>query len=242
MGQSFIAGNTNMASYDRLQNTDPENWITLTAQDTFKTFPLSQCFGIGPSLGVFLQQFAAFNSKRVYESSLTFMGDVNSQDLVEVTVTSRLQMLETILRMENQLQLGIRNRLLAVVLRNADDAREMARALRRPCFLMWDKHRLWHKQEVSARGVVCTTPYEVPYLNADYVALPNCINGYWPYQRERNAENCRRLFMRAASSARHGVFFLVPDHSHGLSSSPFLSEGCTPKLVTKSANLQPCLK
>ena len=48
--------------------------------------------------------------------------------------------------------------------------------------------------------------------------------------------------MRAASSARYGVYFLIPDHNHGLSSSPFVSEGCTPKLVTKSANLQPSLK
>lgn len=239
MGQSFIAGNTNMAIYDRLQNSDPENWITLTAQDGFKSFSLSQCFGIGPSLGLFLQQLAAFNSKRVYESSLTFMGDVNSQDLLEVTVTSRQQMLETILNLENELQLGLRNRLLALVLRNADDTREVARALKRPYLLMGDKHRLWHTQETPAKGIVCTTPYEVPYLNPDYVALPNCINGYWPYQRERNAENCRRLFMRAVSSARHGVFFLIPDQNNGLSSSPFLSEGCTPKLVTKSANSQP---
>ncbi len=239
MGQSIIAGNTNMAIYDRLQDIDPENWIALTAQDGFRTFPLSQCFGIGPSMGLFLQQLAAFNSKRVYESSLTFMGAGDSQNLVEVTVPSRQQMLEAILTMENQLQLGIQNRLLAVVLRNPDDARETARSLKRPCFLMWDKHRLWQKHEAPKKGIVCSTPYEVPYLNADYVALPNSLKGYWPYQRERNAENCRRLFMRAASSARYGIFFLIPDHNHGLSSSPFLSEGCTPKLVTQSANLQP---
>ena len=55
--------------------------------------------------------------------------------LVEVTVPTRRQMLEVILDMEPGLQLGLRQRLLAVILRNPDDAREMSRNLKKPHFL-----------------------------------------------------------------------------------------------------------
>jgi hypothetical protein len=147
-------------------------------------------------------------------------------------------MLEVILDMESGLQLGIRQRLLAVILRNPDDAREMSRNLKAPHFLQWDKHRLWYRPAVPARGIVCTTPFEAPYLSPDYVVLPNCLNGYWPYQRERNAENCRRAFLRSISSAKAGVFFLIPDPSNALLPSPFLAEGCTPKLATKAVTLK----
>jgi hypothetical protein len=238
MGQTFLAGNLNLAIYDRLQDLDPEHWLTLVHQDGIKSHPLTQLFGVGNARGLFVQQLAAYNSKRVYETALTFSTDPASQMLVEVTVATRQQMLQVILDMEAQLQLGIRRRLLAVILRNPDDTREMARNLKRPCFLQWDKNRLWHRTDVPTQGIVCTTPFEAPYLNPDYVVLPNCLNGYWPYQRERNAENCRRGFLRAVSSARNGVFFLIPDPSHALLPSPFLAEGCTPRLVTKAVTLK----
>ncbi len=238
MEQSFLAGNSNLAIYDRQQDLDPEHWLTLVSQDGVKTHPLTQLFGIGNAQGLFLQQLAAFNSKRVYESSFACAGDPNGQMLVEVRVPKRSQMFEVILDMEAQLQLGIRQRLLAVVLRNPDDAREMAGQLKRPHFLQREKHRLWYRPALPAKGIVCTTPFEAPYLNPEYVVLPNCFNGYWPYQRERNAENCRRAFLRSVSSARTGVFFLIPDPSNALLPSPFLAEGCTPKLTTKAVALK----
>jgi hypothetical protein len=238
MTQSAIAGNTNLAIYDRPQNLDPENWVTLASLDGFKPHSLTQVFGFGASLGLFLQQLGAYNSKRVYENSLTFLGDSPGQGLVEVNVSSHQHMLDTILETEAQLQLGMRGRLLLVVLRNVNDARHLAGELKKPAFLMWDKHRLWLKPEVPEKGIICTTPYEVPYLHPDYVVVPNCFDGYWPYRKERNSENCRRLFMRAIASARRGIYFLVPDRNHGLLSSPFLSEGCTPKLaITPSADI-----
>ena len=238
MAQSFFAGNSNLAIYERQQDLDPEHWLTLVNQDGIKTHPLTQLFGVGNAQGVFLQQLAAFNSKRVYESAFTCAADPNSQMLVEVTVPTRRQMLEVILDMEPGLQLGLRQRLLAVILRNPDDAREMSRNLKKPHFLQWDKHRLWHRPALPERGIVCTTPFEAPYLNPDYVVLPNCLNGYWPYQRERNAENCRRAFLRSVSSAKTGVFFIIPDPSNALLPSPFLAEGCTPKLATKAVTLK----
>jgi len=238
MGQSFLAGNVNLAIYDRLQDLDPEHWLTLVNQDGIKSHPLTQLFGVGHAQGLFLQQLAAYNSKRIYETAFTYGADPASQMVVEVAVPTRPQMLEVILDMEAQLQLGIRQRLLAVIMRNPDDTREIARSLKKPCFLQWDKHRLWHRTGVPTQGIVCTTPFEAPYLNPDYVVLPNCLNGYWPYQRERNAENCRRAFVRAVSSARKGIFFLIPEPSHALLPSPFLAEGCTPKLVTKTVTLK----
>jgi hypothetical protein len=238
MGQSFVAGNINLAIYDRLQDLDPEHWLTLVNQDGIKSHPLTQLFGVGNAQGSFLQQLAAYNSKRIYETAFTDSADSASQMLAEVTVPTRQKMLGVILEMEAQLQLGIRQRLLAVIMRNPDDTREMARDLKKPCFLQWDKHRLWYRTDVPIQGIVCTTPFEAPYLNPDYVVLPDCVNGYWPYQRERNAENCRRAFLRSAGSARSGVFFLIPDPSHAFLPSPFLGEGCTPKLVTKAVTLK----
>jgi len=239
MGQTYLAGNINLAIYDRLQDLDPEHWLTVVHQDGVKSHPLTQLFGVGNAQGVFVQQLAAYNSKRVYDTAVTFNSDPVSQVLAEVTVATREQMLEVILDMETQLQLGIRRRLLAVILRNPDDTREMARNLKRPCFLQWDKHRLWQRTNVPTEGIVCTTPFEAPYLSPDYVVLPNCLNAYWPYQRERNAENCRRAFLRSVSSATKGVFFLIPESGHALLPSPFLGEGCTPKLVTKRVALKP---
>lgn len=238
MGQSFLAGNINLAIHDKLHDIDPEHWLTLGHHDGIKSHPLTQAFGMGSNQGLFVQQLAAYNSKRIYETASSFSGDPAAQMLVEISVATRQQMLEAILDMEDQLQLGIRQRLLAVVLRNANDAREMARDLKRPCFLQWDKHCLWHRPGAPTTGLVCTTTFEAAYLNPDYVVLPNCLNGYWPYQRERNAENCRRAFLRSVSSATRGVFFLIPDSSHALLPSPFLGEGCTPKLVTKRVALK----
>ncbi len=238
MAQSFIAGNINLAIYDKLHDLDPEHWMTLVHHEGIKPHPLTQLFGVGSSQGLFLQQLAAYNSKRIYETAASFSADASAQMLVEISVATRAQMLEAILDMEAQLHLGIRQRLLAVVTRNANDAREMARDLKRPCFLQWDKHCLWHRPGVPTTGIFCTTPFEAPYLSPDYVVLANCLSGYWPYQRERNAENCRRAFLRAVSSAAKGVFFLIPDSSDGLLSSPFLGEGCTPKLITKKVALK----
>jgi hypothetical protein len=93
MAQSFFAGNSNLAIYERQQDLDPEHWLTLVNQDGIKTHPLTQLFGVGNAQGVFLQQLAAFNSKRVYESAFTCAADPNSQMLVEVTVPTRRQML-----------------------------------------------------------------------------------------------------------------------------------------------------
>ena len=242
MGHSFIAGNINLTIYDKLQDLDPEHWLTLVHHDGIKSHPLTQVFGMGSVQGLFVQQLAAYNSKRIYEAASSFSADAAAQMLVEISVATRQQMLEAILDMEAQLQLGIRQRLLAVVMRNANDTREMARDLKKPCFLQWDKHCLWHHPGTPTTGIVCTTAFEAPYLNPDYVVLPNCLSGYWPYQRERNAENCRRAFLRSVSSATRGVLFLVPDSSHALLPSPFLGEGCTPKLVTKKVALKPDAK
>lgn len=238
MGQSVLAGNINLAIHDKLHDLDPEHWLTLVHHDGIKSHSLSQVFGVGSNHGLFVQQLAAYNSKRVYETASSFGAEPSAQMLVEISVATRQQMLEAILDMEDQLQLAIRQRLLAVVLRNANDAREMARNLKRFCFLQWDKNCLWHRPGAPKTGIVCTTPFEAPYLNPDYVVLPNCLNGYWPYQRERNAENCRRAFLRSVGSATRGVFFLIPDSSHALLPSPFLGEGCTPKLVTKRVALK----
>jgi hypothetical protein len=238
MEQNIFAGNSNLAIHDRQQGLDPEHWLALVNQDGIKVHPLMQSFGMGNAQGLFLQQLAAFNSKRVHQSAPISVSDPDSQMLVEVTVPTRRQMFEVILDMESGLQLGIRERLLAVVLRNPDDARELARNLNKPYFLQWDKHRVWHRPTVPAKGIICTTPFEAPYLSPDYVVLPNCFSGYWPYQRERNAENCRRAFLRSISSARTGVFFLIPDANNALLPSPFLAEGCTPKLVTKAVALK----
>lgn len=241
-GQSFIAGNLNLAIHDKLQDLDPEHWLTLLHHDGIKSHPLTQVFGMGSAQGMFVQQLAAYNSKRIYEAASSFSADSSAQMLVEISVANRQQMLEAILDMEAQLQLGIRQRLLVVVMRNANDTREMAHDLKRPCFLQWDKHCLSHRPGVPTTGIICATPFESPYLNPDYVVLPNCLNGYWPYQRERNAENCRRAFLRAVSSATKGVFFLIPNSDHALLPSPFLGEGCTPKLVTKRVALKPDMK
>lgn len=242
MGQSFLAGNVNVAIYDKLHDLDPEHWLTMVHHDGIKSHPLAQAFGVGSTQGLFLQQLAAYNSKRIYETAASFSADPTAQMLLEISVATRQQMLEAILDMEGQLQLGIRPRLLAVVMRNANDAREIARDLKRPCFLQWDKHCLWHRAGTPKTGIVCNTPFEAPYLTPDYVVLPNCLNGYWPYQRERNAENCRRAFLRAVGSATKGAFFLIPNSGHALVPSPFLGEGCTPKLVTKTVELKPGAK
>lgn len=242
MGQSFVAGNINLAIYDKLQDLDPEHWLTLVHHEGIKSHSLNQVFDVGSTQGLFLQQLAAYNSKRIYEPASSFSTDPAGQMLVEIAVATRQQMLEAILDMDAQLQLGVRQRLLAVVMRNVNDARAMARDLKKPCFLQWDKHCLWHRPSAPTTGIVCTTPFEAAYLNPDYVVLPNCLNGYWPYQRERNAENCRRAFLRAVSSATRGVFFLIPDSGHALLLSPFLGEGCTPKLVTKRVALRPGAK
>ena len=75
MGQSFFAGNSNLAIYERQQDLDPEHWLTLVNQDGVKMHPLTQLFGVGNAQGVFLQQLAAFNSKRIYESAFTCAAD-----------------------------------------------------------------------------------------------------------------------------------------------------------------------
>jgi len=100
-----------------------------------------------------------------------------------------------------------------------------------------DKTRLWNRFDLPTKGIVVTTPYDAPFLNLDYVTLPNCMKGYWPYPEERGTENCRRLFLRAVSSARLGTIFLIPDPSNGLLVSQFVSEGCNPKVVTKLPSL-----
>lgn len=231
--RSFLAGNSNLAIFDRHQQLDPENWGTLIAHEGFKTFPLCQCFTLSPALGLFLHQLAAHNSKRIYENHLAFAGQ--AQTVMQLPVQDPNQMQARIIEMESQSR--TRNRLLVVVLRNAEDAREMAGRLRRPVFLQKDKHHLWMNLEPPRRGIVCTTPYEAAYLRPDYVILPNCLNDYWPYQRERNLENTRRAFLRATDSARRGVYFLVPEETcAGLSPSPFLVEGNKPIAVVEATN------
>jgi hypothetical protein len=126
---------------------------------------------------------------------------------------------------------------MLVVMRTADAARDMANKLKRPYFILWDKNQMTNRFEPPTNGIVCTTAYEAPYLNADYVALPNCMDGYWPYQKEKNLENARRMFLRAASSSRLATYFLIPDPTLGILASQFISEGCTPKLVTKVATI-----
>lgn len=238
MEQSFLAGNINAAVGDRRQDLDPESWLTLVNQAGMKVHHLTQLFGVGNAQGMFLQQLAAYNSKRIYETSSARHDNSGDSNLWEIAVSSRQEMWQAILDLEDHLQLGARQRLLTVVLRNPNDTRECARVLGKRCFLQWDKHRLWHQPGIPEHGIICTTPFETAYLNPDYVVLPNCLNGYWPYPRERHLENCRRAFLRAVASARRGVFFLVPFPDHTLLPSPFLAEGCTPKLVTKALTMR----
>jgi len=148
-------------------------------------------------------------------------------------------MVDVIREMERQLQLGIRNQVMGVVMRTRDEARAMARTLGKPCCILWDKTRLSSRFDLPTKGIVVTTPYDAPFLNLDYVTLPNCMRGCWPYPEVRSAESCRHLFLRAVSSARLGTIFLIPDPSNGLLVSQFVSEGCNPKVVTKVAQFKP---
>jgi len=239
MEKSFISGNTNLAINDRFQDLDIENWLTLLSRDSLTAFPLSTCFNIGSNHGLFLHQLAAFNSKKLFNIFPTFVGDPNTPALFEVLVPSVEYMIDVIHEMESQLQLGIRNRVMGVVMRTRDEARAMARTLGKPCCILWDKTRLWNRFNLPTKGIVVTTPYDAPFLNLDYVTLPNCMKGYWPYPEERGTENCRRLFLRAVSSAKLGTIFLIPDPSNGLLVSQFVSEGCNPKVVTKTAQFKP---
>jgi len=232
MNQTFLAGNINQATEDRLRNLDPEHWLSLVHHEQIVCHALKQTFGLGQAQALFLQQLAAYNSKRIYEGASVAV-EPQGQMLLEITVRNPRQMSEVVLELENQMQLSTRGMRLAIVMRHANDAREFARILRRPCYLQRDKHQLWHRAELPERGIVVTTPYESAYLSPDYVVLPNCVDGYWPYAREHNSENCRRAFMRSVGSANKGAFFLVPAGGTAILPSPFLSEACTPKLVTK---------
>lgn len=234
MERSYIAGNTNYAINDRMQELDQENWITLSESNGLKLFPLNTCFNLSPNQGCFLHQLAAFNSKKLHDPTVVFTGDQNSFVFYEVGIPDVASTVEVIKQIEIQLQVGIRGRTMGVIMRNVDDAKKMASELNKPAVVLWDKNQLWHKLEIPSKGIFVTTPYEAPYLNLDYVVIPNSIVGYWPYTKERNLENCRRLFMRAIGSARLGVACLVPDTSTGILASPFLSEGCNPKLTTKT--------
>jgi hypothetical protein len=235
MAQSFFSGNTNVAINNSSQDTDIANWINIISREELKPHSLNTCFGVGPNQGLFLHQLSAFNTKKLYEAGPVFTGAQSAQTLSEVKVPSMEQMVEVIHEMESQLQLGIRNRSMGVIMRTIDEARAMAQTIERQCFFMWDKNKLWNPSDPPTKGTFVTTPYEAPYLNLDYIALPKCMDGYWPYEQERNAEKCRRLFIRSVSSARLGVIFLIPDSSNNALVSPFVLEGCNPKLVTKEA-------
>jgi len=241
MAKVFLAGNTNIAINDSFQDTHIDNWYPLVTREDHAPNPLTTCFGVGQDMGTFLHQLAAFNTKKLYERNPHFMSDARAQFLYEVLVPGPAVTVEVIREMEKHLQLGICNRLLGVVMRTINDARAMAQDLGAPCFIMWDKSQLSCSLDVPQKGVVVTTPYEAPYLDLDYVALPNCMQGYWPYQHERRLDNCRRQFLRAVSSARLGVAFLIPDPSNNVLVSPFVAEGCTPKLVTKTAQFAPAI-
>ena len=239
MEKSYISGNTNVAINDRYQDLDIDNWINLINREDFTAHPLSACFNIGSSHGWFLHQLAAFNSKKLFDISPTFAGDPNIPALFEVLVPSVEYMVDVIHEMERQLQLGIRNRVMGVVMRTRDEARAMARTLGKPCCILWDKTRLYSRFDLPTKGIVVTTPYDAPFLNLDFVTLPNCMRGYWPHHDVRSAEGCRHLFLRAVSSARLGTTFLIPDPSNGLLVSQFVSEGCNPQVVTKAARFEP---
>ena len=242
MEKSFISGNTNIAINDRFHDIDIENWTTLIGRDGFKTLGLNSCFTMGANQGTFIYQLSAFNSKKLFDASPTYGVEATSQVLLEVLVPTTDYTIDVIKEMELQLQLGIRNRTMGIIMRNVDEARSMARMLNCPVCIMWDKTHLWHKTEVPTKGLLVTTPYDAPYLNLDYVTLPNCMKGYWPYTEERRTENCRRLFLRSVSSAKLGAIFLIPDPSNGLLVSPFVSEGSNPKLVTKVAQFIPTVR
>ncbi len=236
--KSFVAGNTNIAIRDRYQDLETENWTSWIGGQGHKLFSLGTCFNLSSKLGLFLHQLAAFNSNKIYDVIPAFQNDPNIDSLFEVSVPSMEYMIDVIHEIENQLQLGIRNRVMGVIMRTRDEARMMARTLGKPCCILWDKNRLWTRFDLVTKGVVVTTPYEAPFLNLDYVTLPKCIKDYWPYPEER-AEFGRHLFLRSVSSARIGVIFLIPDPSSGTLVSQFVSEGCNPKVVTKSAQFAP---
>lgn len=232
----LMAGNTNIAISDRFQNLDSENWATVTAQDGFKSFSLSQSFKIGPEIGVFMSQLAAYNSRRIIDPNLTFQGP--AQKMVELPVSSQTEMIGILDRLDDVLHLRMRQHLVAVVTRTPNDAWELSRKIKKPAFVQRDRTGTILPLRLPPFGVICTTPYEVPYIQPDYVVVASCLNGYWPYRWERFIENSRRAFIRAICPARLGVFFVIPEEpSSVLSSSPFLSEGNNPRLVTRSAKL-----
>ena len=164
-----------------------------------KLFSLGTCFNLSSKLGLFLHQLAAFNSNKIYDVIPAFQNDPNIDSLFEVSVPSMEYMIDVIHEIENQLQLGIRNRVMGVIMRTRDEARMMARTLGKPCCILWDKNRLWTRFDLVTKGVVVTTPYEAPFLNLDYVTLPKCIKDYWPYPEER-AEFGRHLFLRSVAA------------------------------------------
>jgi hypothetical protein len=236
--RSCVTGNTNLACRDRYHDLDIDNWTSWVGRDGMKTFSLSTCFNMSAGHGTFLQQLAAFNSSKIYDVFPTFQNDPNQDSLFEVSVPSVEYMEEVIGEIENQLQLGIRNRVMGVVVRTRDEARMLARALNKPCCVMWDRHRLASSFDLAHKGTIITTPYEAPYLNLDYATIPKCIKDYWPYSDEK-AENARHQFLRAVCSARLGVHFLTPDISSGNLISQFMTEGCNPKHALKSAQFTP---
>lgn len=234
MSKVLVAGNTNLAPVDRIQDIDSENWFNFSEGNGITKYNLTTCFGITQTHGALAAQLTAFNSKKNLGDPHNFTGDPANFFIYEVTIPELNSTAEVIKQFEAQLQIGIRGKLMGVIMRTVEDVRTMARALNKPPFILWDKNLLWNKITIPQSGVVITTPYEAPYLNLDYAIVPHCITGYWPYTKERNIENARRLFLRIVSSPKSGIAFLVPDSSNGILVSPFISEANNPKLTTKS--------
>ena len=229
--QCFFGGNTNLATTDAVHETDQENWQIITSHECWKHFYLPTSFGLSPTQGLFTHQLASYNVRRIAEN-LVCLGDKNGS-LFEMETSTHQAELSAILALEVELQLGIRGKTMGVIMRSVDDTRQLAKELDRPYFIMWDKSRLWNRFSPPEKGIICTTPYEAPYLNLDYVVFANCIQDYWPFPFERSIENCRKLFLRGVTSAKSDVYFLTPSVDNGMLPSPFLSEGNNPKFVTK---------
>ena len=60
--------------------------------------------------------------------------------LFEVLRSSVEYMIEVIHEIESQLQLGIRNRVMGVVVRTRDEAGADGPTLKKPCCILWDSH------------------------------------------------------------------------------------------------------
>ena len=124
MEKSFISGNTNLAINDRFQDLDIENWLTLLSRDSLTAFPLSTCFNMRVQPWTLSPPVGGLSIRRNFSNipPLSWQSE-HTGTLLKSLFQAWNTWIDVIHEMESQLQLGIRNRVMGVVMRTRDEAR-----------------------------------------------------------------------------------------------------------------------